>query len=124
MTAFARTVPRKVSEHSLQVQVLKEFEVRKARDVNILALANAGHRSLRMGARMKAEGLQAGAADLCIMLPGGKVAWLELKTSVGRQSIAQKGFESKCRRLGHPYAVARTLDEAFDALKQWGALKQ
>jgi hypothetical protein len=58
------------------------------------------------------------------MLPGGKVAWLELKTSVGRQSIAQKGFESKCRRLGHPYAVARTLDEAFDALKQWGALKQ
>jgi hypothetical protein len=124
MTAFARTVPRKVSEHSLQVQVLKEFEVRKARDVNILALANAGHRSLRMGARMKAEGLQAGAADLCVMLPGGKVAWLELKTAAGRQSIAQKGFEAKCRRLGHHYAVARTLDEAFDALKQWGALKQ
>jgi hypothetical protein len=123
MTAFARTVPRKVSEHSLQVQVLKEFEVRKARDVNILALANAGHRSLRMGARMKAEGLQAGAADLCVMLPGGKVAWLELKTAVGRQSIAQKGFESKCRRLGHPYVVARTLDEAMEALTQWKALK-
>ena len=123
MTAFARTIRRKVSEHSLQVQLLAEFEVRKARDVNIVASANAGHRSLRMGARMKAEGLQAGAADLCIMLPGGKVAWLELKTATGRQSLAQKGFEAKCRRLGHPYALARTLDEAIEALTQWGALK-
>jgi hypothetical protein len=72
---------------------------------------------------MKAEGLQAGAADLCVMLPGGRVAWLELKTAVGRQSIAQKGFEAKCRRLDHPYAVARTLDEAIAALTQWKALK-
>ena len=62
---------------------------------------------------MKAEGLQSGVADLCIMLPGGKVAWLELKTDKGRQSIAQKGFEAKCKRLDHPYALARTLDEAI-----------
>ena len=123
MTAFARTVRRKVSEHSLQVQLLAEFEVRKAPNINIVALANAGHRSLRMGARMKAEGLQAGAADLLVMLPGGKVAWLELKTSTGRQSIAQKGFEAKCKRLDHPYALARTLDEAIAALTQWKALK-
>ena len=123
MTAFARTVRRKVSEHSLQVQLLKELELRKAPNINIVALANAGHRSLRMGARMKAEGLQAGAADLCIMLPGGKAAWLELKTTTGRQSLAQKGFEAKCQRLGHPYALVRTLDEAIEALTQWGALK-
>jgi hypothetical protein len=113
----------KISEHSLQVQLLAEFEVRKARDINIVALANAGHRSLRMGARMKAEGLQAGAADLCVMLPGGRACWLELKTAVGRQSIAQKGFEAKCRRLSHPYAVVRTLDEALAVLTSWGALK-
>ena len=113
----------KISEHSLQVQLLAEFEVRKARDVNILALPNAGHRSLRMGARMKAEGLQAGAADLLVMLPGGKVAWLELKTDKGRQSLAQKGFEAKCKRLDHPYALARTLDEAIAVLTQWKALK-
>lgn len=113
----------KPSEHSLQVQVLDFLHYTKAPDINVIAIPNAAPRSLRMGARMKAEGLQAGVADLCIMLPGGKVAWLEMKAGKGRQSIAQKGFEAKCQRLGHPYALARTLDEAAAALRKWGALK-
>ena len=113
----------KTSEHSLQVTVLAYLTYRAKPDINVIAIPNAGHRSLRMGARMKAEGLQSGVADLCVMLPGGKVAWLELKTDKGRQSIAQKGFEAKCKRLDHPYALARTLDEAIAALTQWKALK-
>ena len=113
----------KTSEHSLQVTVLAYLTYNARSDVNVVAIPNAARRSLRMGARMKAEGLQSGVADLCIMLPGGKVAWLELKTDRGRQSIAQKGFEAKCKRLDHPYALARTLDEAIAALTQWKALK-
>ena len=113
----------KISEHSLQVTVLAYLTYRAKPDVNVIAIPNAARRSLRMGARMKAEGLQSGVADLCIMLPGGRVAWLELKTTKGRQSIAQKGFEAKCKRLDHPYALARTLDEAIAALTQWKALK-
>ena len=113
----------KISEHSLQVTVLAYLTYRAKPDVNVIAIPNAARRSLRMGARMKAEGLQSGVADLCIMLPGGRVAWLELKTDKGRQSIAQKGFEAKCKRLDHPYALARNLDEAITALTQWKALK-
>ena len=113
----------KISEHSLQVAVLAYLTFQAAKDINVIAIPNAARRSLRMGARMKAEGLQSGVADLCIMLPGGKVAWLELKTDRGRQSLAQKGFEAKCRRLAHPYSLARTLDEAIAALASWGALK-
>ena len=113
----------KTSEHSLQVTVLAYLTYNARSDVNVVAIPNAARRSLRMGARMKAEGLQSGVADLCIMLPGGKVAWLELKTDRGRQSLAQKGFEAKCKRLGHPYALVRTLDEAIEALTHWGALK-
>ena len=113
----------KTSEHSLQVAVLAYMTFCAAKDINVIAIPNAARRSLRMGARMKAEGLQSGVADLCIMLPGGRVAWLELKTDKGRQSIAQKGFEAKCKRLDHPYALARTLDEAIAALTQWKALK-
>jgi len=113
----------KISEHSLQVTVLAYLTYRAKPDVNVIAIPNAARRSLRMGARMKAEGLQSGVADLCIMLPGGRVAWLELKTDRGRQSLAQKGFEAKCKRLDHPYALARNLDEAIAALTQWKALK-
>ena len=113
----------KTSEHSLQVTVLAYLTYNARPNINVVAIPNAARRSLRMGARMKAEGLQSGVADLCIMLPGGRVAWLELKTLAGRQSIAQKGFEAKCKRLDHPYALARTLDEAIAALTQWKALK-
>ena len=123
MICGAGQVKLKISEHSLQVTVLAYLTYKAAKDVNVIAIPNAARRSLRMGARMKAEGLQSGVADLCIMLPGGRVAWLELKTDRGRQSIAQKGFEAKCKRLDHPYALARNLDEAIAALTQWKALK-
>ena len=113
----------KTSEHSLQVTVLAYLTYNARPNINVVAIPNAARRSLRLGARMKAEGLQSGVADLCIMLPGGRVAWLELKTDRGRQSLAQKGFEAKCKRLDHPYALARTLDEAIAALTQWKALK-
>jgi hypothetical protein len=114
----------KISEHKLQVQVLDYIKREKATpDIFAFALANAGQRSLRMGARMKAEGLMAGVADLCIVMPLGRVAWLELKSHKGRQSIEQKGFQARCERLGHSYGVAKTEDEAVMFLKHVGALR-
>lgn len=112
-----------VSEHQLQVLVLSYLITEAAPDIFWFAVPNAGLRSLRMGARMKQEGLRPGISDLCIMLPGGKTAWLEMKTLKGRQSIEQKGFEARCKRLGHAYAVARTFEEAVAFLKRMGALK-
>ena len=111
------------TEHLLQVQVLDYLYYNAKRDVYALSIPNAGHRSLRMGARMKAEGLRAGVADLCIMLPEGRVAWLEMKTIKGRLSASQKGFAAICERLSHPYAVARTLDEAKVFFSKHGVLK-
>ena len=113
---------RVVSEHTLQVQVL-EIIAYKGKRTYAFAIPNAGARGLATAARMKAEGLTAGVADLCVMLPGGKVGWLELKAAKGRQSPAQVAFEDICEVLGHPYATAHTLDGAITVLKQWGALK-
>jgi hypothetical protein len=93
------------------------------RDLYWFAIPNAARRSLRMGARMKAEGLQSGVADLCIMLPDGKVIWLELKTGKGRQSLAQKGFQARCERLGHPYGLVWTFDDAVAFLDKHGVIK-
>ena len=111
-----------VPEHRLQAAVLRFLDVHAARDVYAFAIPNAARRSPQLAARMKAEGLRAGVADLCIMLPGC-CGWLELKAGKGGQSDAQKGFEAICNRLMHAYEVAHTLDEAITVLKAWGALK-
>lgn len=113
---------RSGSEHDLQKQVL-EYVSLKGDRVFVFAIPNAGKRSPATAARMRAEGLMPGVADLCVMLPAGRIGWLELKASKGRQSAEQVTFEDVCEMLEHPYAIARTLDEAIVILKQWGALK-
>lgn len=110
-------------EHSLQLTVLRYLREHGRHDCNWFAIPNAGRRSLRYGARMKAEGMQRGVADLCFQLPLGRAAWLELKSDDGTQSDEQLGFQAKCERLGHPYGVARTLEEAVAFCKRIGVLR-
>lgn len=112
------------SEHKLQVQLLDYLTVAGRRDLFWFAVPNAGLRSYRVGAMMKAEGLRSGVADLCFMLDGGRVAWMEMKTTTGRQSDYQRGFEHRCKQLGHPYALCRSLDEAIAVLREWGVLRE
>jgi len=112
-----------LSEHGLQLAVLHHLRTHGRRELNWFAIPNAGRRSLRYGSKMKSEGMQSGVADLCIMLERGRCAWLELKTEKGRQTDEQRGFEAKCLRLGHPYCLARTIDEALGFLQSMGALR-
>jgi len=112
------------SEHSLQVSVLEYLKLNAKNPVYWFAVPNAGKRSWQGARDMKAEGLTAGVADLCIMLPEGRVAWLEMKTPKGRRSDMQDFFEDVCDHLQHPYATARTFDEAIAILRRWGALKE
>ena len=115
---------QKISEHQLQVLVLDYIEREKATpDIFAFSVPNAGQRSLHMGVRMKREGLRAGVADIGVMLPKGRIAWLEMKSHKGRQSIHQKAFQARCERLGHPYTVAKSEDEAVMFLKHVGALR-
>ena len=111
------------SEHKLQTRFMDYLTVAGRRDLFWFAVPNAGVRSLRMGARMKAEGLKPGVADLCFMLPNGKTAWLEMKTETGRLSPYQEGFRHRCEMLGHPWAMARSLDEAIAIVRGWGVLR-
>lgn len=112
-----------VSEHKLQNKVLTHLVVAGRRDIYWFAVPNAARRSLQLAARMKAEGMKAGIADICIMFPRGITSWMELKTPRGVQSIHQQGFQAICERLGHRYALVRTFDEADTVLRGWGALR-
>ena len=112
------------SEHLIQVRLLASLTILAAPGVYWFAIPNAGKRSANHAMKMKAEGLRAGVADLCIMLPGGRSAFLELKKPGGRLSPEQKAFGETCKFLGHPWACAWSVTEALTYLRAWGALRE
>lgn len=75
-------------------------------------------------AKFKRLGMRPGVADICLTLPGGRSAYLEIKSEKGRQSPEQKAFELHCEMNGAPYAVARSAVEAHRILTSWGALEE
>lgn len=58
-----------------------------------------------------AMGLRPGVSDLVVMLPVGKVLFLEVKNETGKQSPAQVTFQQTCRRLGFEYHVVRSVED-------------
>jgi hypothetical protein len=111
------------SEHQLQAALCKYLAVAAVADVYWFAIPNGDLRHVRVGARLKAQGVKPGVPDICVMMPAGRTKWLELKTAKGRQSPEQQGFEARCQRLGHSYALAHSFDEAVASLREWGAVK-
>jgi len=77
----------------------------------VFHIPNGGLRSKREAQIMKGLGVLAGAPDLIILGPGGRVAFAELKAPKGRQTQGQKDFEALCKELGHTYRVVYTLGE-------------
>lgn len=72
---------------------------------------NEGKRSHWEIARMKYLGSKAGIPDLIIILNGGRVAWVEIKTPTGRLQESQRYFERICADHGHTYSVWRSEDD-------------
>ncbi|MBY0430772.1 MAG: VRR-NUC domain-containing protein [Rhodospirillales bacterium] len=81
---------------------------------------NGGYRTPAEAGIGRAMGRRAGVADLIVILPGGRVGALELKSDKGRQSLAQKEWQGAVEAFGVPYAVCRSLDEVRAALCGWG----
>lgn len=111
------------SEHALQT-VVCEYMARAVRpELHWTAIPNGGKRDLRTAVKLKTEGVKRGSPDIVILLPEGRVAWLELKIKGGSLSVEQQAFRNICQRLGHHWAVAKTLDEAAAFLTAIGAVK-
>ena len=112
------------SEHLIQVRLVNELKAKAAPGVFWFAIPNQSNRGAVSGQKMKDEGVVSGVADLCVMLPQGRVAWLEMKKPGGRLSDTQKQFRDQCNLLGHPWAVAYSVQEALIYLRSWGALME
>ena len=66
------------------------------------------------GARLKAQGLVAGVADMCYLTNEGKPVFIELKLPKGVQSKNQKWWESVCYSVNVQYFIVRSLDQFKD----------
>lgn len=101
-------------ESSLQKEVVKylRLELRHIGGI-IYAVPNGDKRDAIIGARLKQEGVLAGVADLHILLPGGKIIFVEMKTKTGSQSDNQKLFQKQVETLGFEYLIWRSIDDAI-----------
>jgi len=68
-------------------------------------------------------GSLSGMADLNLVLPDKSVAFMEVKQEGGRLSEAQQAFQAKCALLGLKYQIVRSIPDAEEVLRDWGALR-
>lgn len=101
-------------EHQIQCAIHRFLTIE---GIFHFAIPNGEKRDVRVGARLKEEGVLPGVSDLVLILPG-RVVFVEIKTSTGRLSPAQKAFREAVQGLGHSYVVWRSLDDCIDFLMQ------
>jgi len=124
MTMHAMKVrdPRPVSEDAIQRAVIQHLKMNASPGVVYYHCPNGEARSKATGNKLKLMGVRRGVADLCLVLPGGRSAFLELKSAKGRQSEHQKEFAADVSKTDALYAVAASIDQAVQILTEWGAL--
>ena len=80
---------------------------------------NAGLTILGSGKAARAiRGVEPGTPDVLVMLRNGRVLWIELKTSTGKLSDAQTAWHARARSMGHDVLVARSVQDAVDAVRE------
>ena len=87
-------------------------------------VANERKTSIQAGAKLKRKGVKPGVADCIILEPRGKWhgLFIELKVKGGTLSINQKEWLKKAEDRNYKTAVAWSIDEVEDLLKEY--LKQ
>ena len=75
--------------------------------------------SVKQHARLKANGLRKGVADLSITI-NGRTHYMECKARGEKQSEEQLAFEADCIEEGIPYACVDNIDAALKVLNAWG----
>ena len=80
-------------------------------ELYVFNVPNGGWRSKAEAGILKSLGVRAGVPDLVLLLPGGKIAFIEIKAPGGRLSAAQKAFKNTAEYFGCPFLEARSVDE-------------
>lgn len=59
-----------------------------------------------------------GIADICVLLPAGRVLWLEIKTATGKQSKDQIAFQKDVESMGGEYHIVRRPKHALEIVQR------
>ncbi|RMF45694.1 MAG: VRR-NUC domain-containing protein, partial [Bacteroidetes bacterium] len=68
--------------------------------------------------RQRVVGTAKGAPDLVVVLPRGRVVWLEVKAPRRYPSPDQRLLHARLGGLGHAVAVVRSVDEALAFIRK------
>ena len=112
----------KTDEHNLQVACIRWFRYQHQDMAMLLyAIPNGGWRNAVVAAKLKAEGVVAGVADLCLDVArcGYHGLKIEMKTRSGRQSDSQKAYQKAVTEQGYLYVVCRSVDDFILAVERY-----
>ena len=116
------------SEHALHLQVVQWLKLARPKIGGVPVVwwtVDQTALNSRHGRTLKNKGVRPGVPDLSFVLPPvGRAAYIELKSSAGKQTESQVSFENDVRMAGALYALCRSLGEVEGTLQAWGVLKE
>ena len=102
-------------EHRIQCECVRWFSLQYPRlHGRLFAVPNGGRRDATTAAKLKAEGVVAGVADLILLKSNRDYGALliEMKTLKGRQRDSQKAWKNiVCADSEYKYVVCRSFDD-------------
>jgi hypothetical protein len=103
-----------VKERDIQKQIMDYLRAHQVFCMRVnTGLCVLGDKKKRV---VRFTNLGPGCADLLVLhrkddLNWKPPLWVETKSDKGQQSVAQAGFETTVKQLGHEYVVARSIDD-------------
>jgi hypothetical protein len=87
----------------------------------IFHIPNGGKRNAREAARLKAEGVTAGVADVILLVgrQGYNSLCIEFKAPKGTQTSLQKEWQRQAETNGNKYIICRSFDEFRDEITKY-----
>lgn len=120
--ADASPVPTESNEQRTLFEWARRMEGRWPELRMLYHIPNEGKRSLRTGARMKAEGLKSGVPDICLPVPrgGNHGLYIELKRRKNSK-VTQEQLEwiMDLASQGYVAAVCRGCDDAISLITDY-----
>lgn len=122
-----------MSESAIQISCVQWLWNNRAETRGLyVAIPNENSRSvyenkkqqLMSGSIRKNMGVTAGAADSVLLMQRGGFGalFIEFKTEIGRQSDAQKSFQSNVESQGYKYIIVRSLEQFKEEVENYLSL--
>ena len=109
-------------ESDLQKACINWFRYKHSRLSKLcFSVPNGGFRNAKEAARMKAEGVVAGASDIILLVGrcGYNTLCIELKAAKGHQTELQKEWQKVAERNGNKYIIVRDLETFINEVNNY-----